>query len=352
MLIIFLSEYRYILQLGAVVIYDLVIGQLFMNLPCATMLLISFNQEAFIELALQGAVNQDYGNLEIIVSDDASSDLTYSKIQTFASNYNGPHKIVINSNEKNIGIGANLSKAVSLSSGEMFFITAGGDISVSSRVSVVMDFWVKNNREADLIASNLFDMLQDGSIVSEINLSDLSRYKSMDDWVKSPPNIRGAAQAWTRRLFDRFNGIPNGVVGEDMLMTFRAIALSRAISLPVSLVYYRRGGLTSKTKALSANYIISALKRKNESTQIEMQTLIKDALSLGAEANVISFFKAKLAREVYVKNIFNSKNKFGLFLSAHDVDFGFRCRIFMYAFSPWVTAPLFFVKKLKYRAIQ
>lgn len=322
-----------------------------MNLPRATMLLISYNQEAFIELALQGAVDQDYVNLEIIVSDDASSDLTFSKIQTFVANYNGPHKIVINSNKKNIGIGANLSKAISLSSGDMFFITAGDDISISNRVSLVMDFWIKNNKETDLIACNLFDMLQDGSIRSEIYISDLTLYKSMEDWIKSPPSVVGAAQAWTRRLYDRFGGIPDGVIGEDMVMAFRAIALSRAVTLPVALVNYRRGGLTTKVKAFSSKDVIRGLTRNIESSKVEYQTMIKDALFLGAGAEVLSFFESKLARANYVKKMFYSNYKVFCFLNSSDVDFGFRCRIFIYSVLPWVTAPLFFVKKIKYRNI-
>jgi glycosyltransferase involved in cell wall biosynthesis len=322
-----------------------------MNLTRATMLLISYNQEAFIELALQGAVDQDYANLEIIVSDDASSDLTFSKIQAFVASYDGPHIIVINRNEKNIGIGANLSKAVSLSSGEIFFITAGDDISISNRVSFVMDFWIENNKMPDLIACNLFDMLQDGSIVSEIYISDLALYRSMEDWIKSPPIVIGAAQAWTRRLYDHFGGIPDGVVGEDMVMAFRATALSRAVTLPVALVKYRRGGLTSKVKAFSANDVIRGLTRNIESSQVEYQTIIKDALYLGAGMEVLSFFKSKFARAAYVKKMFYSNYKIYCFLNSPDVDFGFRCRIFIYAVLPWVTAPLFFVKKIKYRNI-
>ena len=330
----------------------LAIEELGMNLPRATMLLISYNQEAYIEQALQGAIEQDYINLEIVISDDASTDLTFSKIQTFLANYNGSHKIIVNRNEQNRGVSGNLNKAISLSSGEMFFITAGDDISFSDRVSKVMDFWIKSNKKIDLIATYLFDMLENGSVHELRQLSDLSLYKSMDDWVKCPPDIVGASQAWSRSLYDQFGGLPNGVVGEDLIMTFRAVALNRAATIPLPLVLYRRGGITSKIKAGTAEFIIAALRKKNKSGIIEMTEILKNALSMDAQEAVIALIKTKLAREYYVKNIFNSEKKIAIFFSSNEVDFAFRCRCFIYAFCPWVTAPIFFFKRIKYRIVQ
>ena len=331
----------------------LAIEELGMNLPRATMLLISYNQEAYIEQALQGAIEQDYINLEIVISDDASTDLTFSKIQTFFANYNGPHKIVVNRNEKNSGVTGNLNKAISLSSGEMFFIAAGDDISLSNRVSLVMDFWVKNNKKFELITSNVIDMSVDGVDCSEIYVSDLALFQSLDDWILSPPKLIGAGQAWTRQLFDYFGGLPNGAVGEDLIMAFRAVAISRAASMSCNpLVRYRRGGLTSQRKSTSANQLIHRMQQKNSNGLIEMTTLLNDAIFIGtASEKVISFLRHKLDREKYVKNMFNSEKKMGLFLSSHEVDFSFRFRIFIYAYCPWILAPVFLIKKFKYRSI-
>ena len=76
------------------------------------MLLITFNQENTILEALEGAVNQDYPNTEIIVCDDASQDSTFQKVIEFTKNYHGPHKIIYHKNPKNIGIGGNIHHAV------------------------------------------------------------------------------------------------------------------------------------------------------------------------------------------------------------------------------------------------
>ena len=74
--------------------------------PPFSFLMITYNQEQYIADALNSALAQDYPNLEIIVSDDCSSDQTFAIATDIASNYRGPHKITLNRNEPNLGIGA------------------------------------------------------------------------------------------------------------------------------------------------------------------------------------------------------------------------------------------------------
>lgn len=51
-------------------------------LPNVTMLLISYNPEDKIREAINGALAQDYPNLEIVISDDASTDNTFTVIES------------------------------------------------------------------------------------------------------------------------------------------------------------------------------------------------------------------------------------------------------------------------------
>ena len=57
-----------------------------LNYPLMTMLLISYNQEKSIAAAIEGALAQDYQNLEIVISDDASADNTFSLINNKIQN--------------------------------------------------------------------------------------------------------------------------------------------------------------------------------------------------------------------------------------------------------------------------
>ncbi len=64
--------------------------------PLITFALFAYNQENHIEEAVQGAFSQTYSQLEIVLSDDCSTDRTFEIMERMANAYQGPHKIVLN----------------------------------------------------------------------------------------------------------------------------------------------------------------------------------------------------------------------------------------------------------------
>ncbi|MFZ2266011.1 MAG: glycosyltransferase [Azonexus sp.] len=321
-------------------------------LPPVTFLLISYQQQDYIAEALAGALAQDYPNLEIVISDDASPDDTWRVIEQTLAAYHGPHRIKRLRNKTNLGIGGNLDQAVRQSSGELIFIAGGDDVSLPHRVSTVVNFWLEEKCQPDLIAAYLYDMSQTGERLGTIRIADLREYRSLDDWCRSPPHVIGAAQAWTRRLFDHFGGLPRGVVGEDMLMAFRAIGSAGARTLPVPLVNYRRGGLTSKRKSLSAAEVIRGLTRKLDSSRIELRQMLKEARELNASPSSRQMIERLLDKENFVAGMFQGYGLAGqLWLCLHyrSLPLDFRVRILTYAAAPWLLTPFFFLKRLRYR---
>jgi hypothetical protein len=323
------------------------------SLPPVTLLLLCYNQQDTIAEALAGALAQDYPNLEIVISDDASRDATVAQIEARLRDYAGPHRIKLLRNAENLGIGGNIDQAVRQSSGELIFIAGGDDVSLPNRVSTVVDFWLGHDGKPDLIGAYLFDMDQTGNILGTIRIGTLEDYRTLDDWSRSPPHVIGAAQAWTRRLFDRFGGMPKGAVGEDMVMAFRAIGLATAITLPVPLVNYRRGGLTSKRKALSTDAVIRGLTRKINSSKTELSCMLDDARKLGASAATLATLTLKLDKEKFIEAMFAASGtgeKFRICLRYDQLPGDFRLRILTYAAAPWLLAPFFFLKRLRYRS--
>lgn len=323
------------------------------SLPPVTLLLLCYNQQDIIGEAVAGALAQDYPNLEIVIADDASKDATVAQIKACLSDYAGPHRIKLLCNPENLGIGGNIDQAVRQSTGELIFIAGGDDVSLPARVSTVVRFWLAHDRKPDLIGAYLFDMDLSGKILGTIQIGKLEEYRTLDDWSRSPPHVIGAAQAWTRRLFDRFGGMPKGVVGEDMVMAFRAIGLATAITLPVALVNYRRGGLTSKRKALDVATVIKGLTRKLNSSQIELRCMLDNARELGASPATLAVLAEKLKKEQFIESMFAARGpgrKIALCFEYAMLPADFRLRILTYAAAPWLLAPFFFLKRLRYRS--
>ncbi len=102
--------------------------------PLVTFALLAYNQEKYIREAVEGAFSQTYEPLEIILSDDYSSDKTFEIMQQLANTYNGPHKIVLNRNPSNKGLCDHVNTVFGLSHAEIIVLAAGDDISLPDRV--------------------------------------------------------------------------------------------------------------------------------------------------------------------------------------------------------------------------
>ena len=316
--------------------------------PLVTVLLLAFNQQATVGAAIEGALQQTYANLEIVVSDDASTDDTFAAMQAAVAGYRGPHRLILNRNPVNLGIGAHLNRMVGLSHGELLFIAAGDDVSMPQRCARVVDAWLTDARRPDLIATALVDMDEQGALHATVTPTDLSTYRNAADWLARPPHVIGAAQAWTRRVYDRFGPLPDATLGEDMLMTFRAVLSGGAITLAEPLVLYRRGGISRRRRNLHARDVVERLLKNNRHALVELPQLLADAALAGQLPAVDRGLSRALGRERFVRDLFGAaglRGRWQAMLAATPVPWHVRLRLFVYAACPALLAPWFALKR-------
>ena len=67
--------------------------------PLVTLALFAYNQEDYVDEAIMAAFAQTYQPLEIILSDDYSSDRTFEVMQEMAREYQGPHEVFVQCND-------------------------------------------------------------------------------------------------------------------------------------------------------------------------------------------------------------------------------------------------------------
>lgn len=320
--------------------------------PRVTMLVLAYQQAATIEAAIHGALAQTHVPLEILISDDASTDDTWDAIERTVAGYAGPHRLVLNRNSMNLGIGAHISKMVALSHGELLFVAAGDDISLPQRCARVVDAWLAADRRPDLISTHLIDLDPQGQTHATISPTDLGTYRDAADWLARPPHVIGAAQAWTRRVFDRFGPLPTGAVAEDWLMVFRAIVSGGAITLAEPLVQYRRGGISRRRRTLHARDVIERLLKNSRHALIELPQLLADAKRAGQLEAVEDALSLQFEREVFVRDVFGARRfsaRWRAFGAARRVPVSLRLRLLVYAAFPALLAPFFALKRLSTR---
>ena len=316
--------------------------------PLASIILLTFNQENLVEESIDSLLNQTYSPLEIIISDDLSSDRTREKIRSKISQYHGPHEIKIIFNDTNVGLCQNINQAIEHCKGEFIFAAAGDDISLPNRCEIVMTEWLKLNKKPGLIATDAYDMAIDGHILGIKRTSILQEYKGLQDWIKKPPYFFGSSHSWSRNFLNKFPPLNPKMMAEDHLMVFRALISDGGHTISEPLVKHRRGGVTLK------KYIDLATKAKIlrvgfNDKYIYLKQLLTDAQQDDHFADLAKHLHPELQECQLTLDLYELKDPIKKIIRcfANDgVSFFFKMRMLTYTTFPWVLQPIFKLKKL------
>ena len=214
--------------------------------PLVTFYVMAYNQERFIREAVEGALRQTYSPLELVLSDDCSTDDTFTIIQDAVKGYSGPHRIVLNRNDRNLGVSEHLNRILQLSTGELIIAADGDDVSLPERSARFVEAWLDHGKPAALVAGiSPIDAegkpTRDGErfaryhpVEQESRDASLLRF-SREGW----PMLSTCCAAFSRELCDAFGPLPRDIWIEDSIISLRAWLFDRIVYIPEALVNYR-----------------------------------------------------------------------------------------------------------------
>jgi glycosyltransferase involved in cell wall biosynthesis len=127
--------------------------------PLVTFALFAYNQEQFVREAIEAAFAQTYEPLEIILSDDCSSDRTFAIMQEMATAYTGPHRVIARQSPQNRRVLRHVLDVARLAQGKYMVVAAGDDISMPQRTDRLVELFERE--EADFCWS-AYRMLREG----------------------------------------------------------------------------------------------------------------------------------------------------------------------------------------------
>lgn len=104
--------------------------------PLVSIALCTYNGARFLREQLDSLVNQDYSNLEIIVTDDCSSDQTRQILEEYAERFSF---IKLYLNTENLGYVKNFEKAIQLCSGDLIALSDQDDIWSLDKISKMQE---------------------------------------------------------------------------------------------------------------------------------------------------------------------------------------------------------------------
>lgn len=215
-------------------------------LPPATIGLMSFNQVETIRSTFESLINQDFhGTLEILISDDGSTDGTSKILKDLIEAYSGRHSLRDISATHNVGLIGNVNRIFTQATHEFVFLAAGDDISHSNRVRTCMLEFARNPL-AFAVHSKVIRINSSGQSLGEADAPCPRTIDKPEEVYASGGMIIGATAAYRKSLFSQFGPIRDERCYEDLVLAFRATLVGQLVYIPKSLVSYRiEGGLSS-----------------------------------------------------------------------------------------------------------
>ncbi|MDB2570444.1 glycosyltransferase [Gammaproteobacteria bacterium] len=246
-----------------------------------SLILFTYNQEKFVSQAVNAVLSQKCDPIEILITDDCSSDKTFDIVLDIVNKYKGPHKVLLNRNNKNLGLSGHIDKAHELSSGDVIIGAAGDDISHPNRCQKIIDCF---KSKSPLLVFSYANVIDSNGKEATHGYSNATLYKSNDivEIARSGSLYLGATAAWHRNLYDKYGSFEEDAY-EDLIFGFRAALEKNFYVLDESLLKYRLGdGVTSKNSFLknTESFKRNRIKKLKVTKAVYVQRL-KDAITFG-----------------------------------------------------------------------
>jgi glycosyltransferase involved in cell wall biosynthesis len=202
-----------------------------------SLVLLCYNREHVVGRALASALAQTYSPLEIVVSDDGSSDGTCAIVEGALRAYRGPHTVRFHRSPINRGLGGHVAILPSLARGEVMVFASDDDVSHPDRVARHMAVYARNSAVMAVV-TDAIHITPDGErhharpygTRGQATLSSLTLAR------RGGGVGRGATYSYRRRCFEEPGEYPAAIEVEDKLLPFRASVLGRVTYLPEPLV--------------------------------------------------------------------------------------------------------------------
>lgn len=208
--------------------------------PLVSFALLAYNQEHYVREAIESAFSQTYTPLEIILSDDGSSDDTYRIMQDMAAAYAGPHTVVVRRSEQNEGLVRHFMAVAGSAKGRLVVEAGGDDISKPERTTELIRAWQETGAWA---LYSRFDMIsEEGRLACEGVFLPMADHTMRSYWTNGHEItlLHGAVSAYTKEAIALVGSDPPLAMTEDGLVSAALYFNQQPVHfIDKSLVLYR-----------------------------------------------------------------------------------------------------------------
>ncbi len=216
--------------------------------PLVSIVMATYNGDRFLKKQLDSLSALTYPNIELIISDDASTDQTLEILQAFSVNY--PYKLLENKNHN--GLVENFTKAIQVAQGEFIALCDQDDVWMPDKIETLLE----HVDEFDVISGSYLVIDEKDNYHPEIVMHEVyeaSRHGTyqLADFLEENP-ILGCASLIQKQLIDKCLPIPKGVLYHDWWIMINAVLRGNGVGYTDKLVLnYRQHGKNTALKTFN-----------------------------------------------------------------------------------------------------
>ncbi len=193
----------------------------------------TYNGEKYLEKQLNSIYTQTYKNIEVIVTDDCSTDKTVEILKQ----YSKVHGLKYFVNEKNIGFVKNFEKAITACKGDYIALSDQDDIWEIDKIHILHH----QISDALLIHSDALLIDGEGEVIDpsytqnshKVLRKDIIEYFFNNDTT-------GCTMMFSKKLLSTILPIPENIIAHDWWIAIQAKQQGKITYIPEALVRYRQ----------------------------------------------------------------------------------------------------------------
>ena len=180
------------------------------NNPLVSIIVITYNSSKYVLETLESALAQTYQNIELIVSDDCSSDNTLQVVDAWAESHKERfRRVEIVRAESNTGTPSNCNRGLKAARGEWIKFIAGDDILLANCIEIMVSFSIA--KESYISTSAIEEFCEDGSLIrfsKSVYLEQMRFFKKKNkdqfkSYIRNPVFLNSPALLFKKDLFER-----------------------------------------------------------------------------------------------------------------------------------------------------
>lgn len=281
--------------------------------PLISVLVLCYKNRALLNGMLKSIVMQKYPNIQLIVSDDGSSDFSVNEVKNYIASLKTDNirEIIVRKNKENIGTVRHIYEALSLAKGEYIIFTAADDRFQNENVFAnYANLFEKNQDKVWLVAScNILTHDYKRSIYITPTKIDKPYFEREDAkllfsrWSRRSMAVP-CSMAFRRRAFDIVGGIDlNYKYSEDWPLVLKLLRNGYApIYMSEVAALHSAGGVTNS----NARYGIDVRKKFFDDKELVYQKEVKPYLNLLSQEDLscLKAYRKEINQRQYFLSIY------------------------------------------------